>query len=340
MSKIEQSLQQARSGLKKINAGGGEVTGNYWFALLDGGKSAHIVVTLSIKDKSGQKAIKGGKGLFKKAKPNHVSWGTVTLDAGKLTFDMAGNNDTASGGNKLPKGKFTSGLRKILPEAHKGFSFLKGAKIKSPDGEVEEAGVATTGEMVSDLQLSEAEQAELADILADQSAIAEANKALGAMLKKVSAERQDQIQDQLVRCFELSRQEPLDKDALLDAQNAIAGLMHTGKSPWPEVGGTLDEAGQILMQGATGGMIAALNDLLSKYKARLKKIEAIIDRELSEDLKDEVDEDSPISYEQYVEIRKGELSKAYIPEIIDLEGRVDNVVNQLKTIPVPKNAAQ
>jgi hypothetical protein len=287
---LEEQIKTLKPVLKKIAAGGGQITGSFYF--IRNGDTVHLAATLARQDPSGKKVVKSASNLaakdagLKGGKFAHGKIYTEPESTGKkLIFHLNALKGVGARGS-LKAGKLREGL-KLFTKQNPGFSFLTAVIMrdgKEEDGKEEEVTSEVTPEVTdapsiddepsleeieADLELSDEELADLEEIKADEKALAAANENLKALLSGLSDEQQADIAGLLADILQLSRGD--DAEALAAAREELAKNLGPGKT-FPEVGERVPPEIQALMGSANDATLQMLQVELDELEARINTI--------------------------------------------------------------------
>ena len=273
---LEDQLKTLKPVLKKIAAGGGEITGSFYF--IRSGNKVHLAATLARRDPSGKKVVKTTSALtskdpeFKGGKFVHGKIYTDPENTGKrLIFHLNALKGAGARG-ALKASKLREGL-KLFTKQHSGFSFLTTVLMREGKEDVveEEDGSqqASSQEIEADLELSPDEQAAIDEIRADEKALSAANENLEALLIVLEEDQQAEVQNLLADILQLSKGS--DKEALAKARENLAKLLAPGET-FPGVGEAVSPEIQALMSSANDATIQMLEIEIQEFQNTVNAI--------------------------------------------------------------------
>ena len=266
---VDTHLGEVKGVMKKIAGSSGSLTGNFWAAVGANSAPSALVVTLSAKDKTGGKALMLGKKLRKELKAIGkkdplFARGQVIYENGKIVFEIVNGRLTPP---KLKKA-FKEEMANTVPQ-------LRAAKIRMyAETDIEEQSSEDVVEVPFE-PLTEAEMAEMADLVKDQEAIGDLSSALGAFLSDASDADviAGAIESGLGELDALSDAE--SEDAILDKLGDLSELCSAGGDPFS--GDALPGDAMILNAQVSGvqmrSMVKALTELDVAVAERLALLE-------------------------------------------------------------------
>jgi len=266
---------EVRSTLKKLRAAKGRLQGNFYWAGDTRHEEAHLYVTLSSKDKKGQKALAKGKELRKQVTGAKFGRGLVRARGSKLVFELHSGTAPIS----LLKKSFIRNLSNL-----DGLKYLKQALVLAPTDDVEEADAAMNAELaaageapMADEVLSDDERTELEADVAAQAEIADLNAQLAEVFLSTE-ETENAVAEMVAASLEviaaLKATEPVDVNALRAEQAALAESMWTGAEPFPEPGQALSDDVREVLSSALDQHTERLQGLADNSAARIREIHA------------------------------------------------------------------
>ena len=136
---IENHTKEAVRVVKRVIAGKGKITANFYFTSDNGGEFAGMILTLIMRDRKGQQVYNRGRNLRRLMKTTKFAHGTLTFLDGKLDFELVA-------GNASPM-LLSRSFKKHLSHK-KGLIKLRTARIHRPQEEAVEdvEEVLTTAE--------------------------------------------------------------------------------------------------------------------------------------------------------------------------------------------------
>jgi hypothetical protein len=286
--KQDNALKEARAALRKILASKGRLQGNFYYAGNTKGTEGALIVTLTARDPKGSKAANAGKEIRKEIKGAKFVRGTVTAEGSKLYFTPSSGTGT--------KDHMKLGFKKTLCNAD-GFSFIKKALFRTPDGKEDDAPSSesestapTTPEtpesLDTDINFDDlfddgmtAEQraeeaAAIEQLVTDQTALGDLNALLADFLSDESASKElgEQIAYQLDQISQLEKTDGTTPEQLEEQRRALAAALYTGEDPFPGPGEEVSAEMKQVLALSMGKASKSLGLFLSDAAEKIKKI--------------------------------------------------------------------
>ena len=84
---MEEMMTETTAVLRKVIAGKGKITANFYFTGTATTETALLILTLTMRDKKGQKSVAKGRDARRKFKTNKFAHGMVSFVRGKVDFE-------------------------------------------------------------------------------------------------------------------------------------------------------------------------------------------------------------------------------------------------------------
>jgi hypothetical protein len=240
---------EMKASFKKIKAGNGKLTGNF-YVVARPGKAYAICVTISARDPKGNTVAQKGRAARKEIKGGKFGRGLIEWDADKKKFIF-----------RLASGSLASTLLKKTVQTEfaksvSGFAFLKGALFTSGAAEaVVPEEEETSKEEVEELDVSDLDDGDVKKLLASQPELSKATNSLSTFLseQETAVEIAEQFADLLsdLEAAEESGDEAAIEEAktvLLEAQSSGQDYFATHPTP-----GFAPKVVQVAMERAKSG---------------------------------------------------------------------------------------
>lgn len=263
--------------IKRVIAGKGKITANFYFTSNNDGTYAGLIFTLSVRDRKGKSVYSKGRNLRKLMKTTKFAHGVLSYIDGKLDFELIS-------GNSAPTLLLKS-FKKNLSQK-KGLIKLRTARIHRSNEEAEvEEGPLTKQEQEAELEFENEvkEEEESEDFKKEIRKLKIQEAVFGSKIKKqrkhfmntinIGSELREIIDEQIASIAEYENSnDPHASQKLREARKRLAEATSISSDPYAEDPESVPEEIMQFLKAAYGLSGARLQKTLKSNTDRVREI--------------------------------------------------------------------